>query len=264
MADIDWELRESGPSGAERTVLLLPGGMCSAGSFAEIMAAPVLSDTRLVAATLPGNAGAPPLNDCSIENYARITTELATELNADAVVGFSNGASVAFEMVVSGRFTGPVVLLGISLSSEDEAGFFRGLVKLSTVLGGVPSRLLSTGAAAMVKRTDLPAERKRELRADFRRNVPRDITPALRAYVHWLHRQEQPAERLCQAGIPAWIVHAERGDGGLTDDERRTLEGCAQAHVVTIRGSVFFLPNEAPAPLADVIAEAVGGIGAPG
>ena len=259
MTDIDWELRESGPPGAERTVLLLPGGMCGAGSFAEIMAESVLSDTRLVAATLPGNAGAPPLDDCSIENYARVTTELAARVNADVVVGFSDGASVAFEMVVSGSFTGPVVLLGISLSSEDEAAFFRGLVKLSTVLGGVPSRVLATGAASMVKRIDLPAERKRELQADFRRNLPRDTTPAFRAcYVHWLHRQERPAERLCQAGVPTWIVHAEKGDGGLTDDERRTLEACPQTHVVTIPGSVFFLPNEASAPLADVIAEAAG------
>jgi pimeloyl-ACP methyl ester carboxylesterase len=238
--------------------------MCGAGSFAEIMAEPVLSNTRLVAATLPGNAGALPLDDCSIENYARVTTELATRVSADVVVGFSNGASVAFEMVVSGSFTGPVVLLGISLSSEDESAFFRGLVQLSTLLGSVPSRVLATGAASMIKRTALPAERKRELQADFRKNVPHDTTAALRAYVHWLHRQDRPDERLCQAGVPTWVVHAEKGDGGLTDAERRTLEACPQTHVVTIPGSVFFLPNEASAPLADVIAEAVGHTSASG
>jgi pimeloyl-ACP methyl ester carboxylesterase len=258
VADVDWELRESGPPEAEHTALLLPGGMCGASSFAEIMAESILSDTRLVAATLPGNAGAPPLDDCSIENYARVTTELATRVNADVVVGFSNGASVAYEMVVSGSFTVPVVLLGISLSSEDESAFFRGLVQTSTVLGSAPSRVLATAAASMIKRTALPTERKRELQADFRRNVPRDTTPALRAYVRWLHRQERPAERLCQTAVPTWIVHAEKGDGGLTDDERGILEACPHAHVVTIPGAVFFLPNEAPARIADVIAEAVG------
>ena len=36
-----------------------------------------------------------------------------------------------------------------------------------------------------------------------------------------------------------WIVHAEKGDGGLTDDERRTLEACPHAHVVTVPGAVF-------------------------
>jgi hypothetical protein len=38
--DVDWELREAGPLDAEHTVLLLPGGMCSAGSYAEVMADP--------------------------------------------------------------------------------------------------------------------------------------------------------------------------------------------------------------------------------
>jgi pimeloyl-ACP methyl ester carboxylesterase len=258
MADAEWELREAGPPGAERTVLLLPGGMCSADSYAEVMAEPVLSGIRLVAVTLPGNAGAPPLDDCSIENVSRVTTELAKRENADVVVGYSNGASVAFEMLVSGRFTGPVVLLGISLSSKDESAFFRGIVELGRVLGGAPSRVLASAAASMIKRTALSNERKHELQEDFRRNVPHDTMRSLREYVSWLHRQERPAERLCQAGVPTWIVHAEKGDGGLTDDERRTLNMCPHAHVVTIPGNLFFLPNEAPARVAKVIVEAIG------
>jgi pimeloyl-ACP methyl ester carboxylesterase len=223
------------------------------------MAEPVLGGTRLVAATLPGNAGAPPLtDDYSIENYARVTTELAKRVSADVVVGYSNGASVAFEMVVSGSFTGPVVLLGISLSSKDESTFFRGIVQSSKVLGSLPSRVLAKVAASMIKRTALPAERKRELQEDFRKNVRDDTTRALREYVSWLHRQERPAERLCRAGVPTWIVHAEKGDGGLTDDERKTLEACPHTHVVTIPGEAFFLPNEASARVAGVIVEALG------
>src|SRR3954452_10704905 len=97
--DIEWELRESGPLDAEQTVLMLPGGMCSAGSYAEVMAEPALKDMRLVAATLPGQAGAPPPGDYSVENYARLTAELARTTSADVVVGFSMGATVAFEMV---------------------------------------------------------------------------------------------------------------------------------------------------------------------
>src|SRR3954453_8196988 len=89
---VDWQLRESGPTDARRTVLLLPGGMCSAGSYAELMAQPALAQTRLVAATLPGQAGAPSPDDYSVENYARQVTELATTVGADAVVGFSMGA----------------------------------------------------------------------------------------------------------------------------------------------------------------------------
>src|SRR6185312_10128552 len=96
---VDGRLRESGPSNAERTVLLLPGGMCSAGSYAEVMAQPALAQTRLVAATLPGQAGAPSPDDYSVQNYARSVSELAATVGADVVVGFSMGAVVAAEMV---------------------------------------------------------------------------------------------------------------------------------------------------------------------
>jgi pimeloyl-ACP methyl ester carboxylesterase len=222
------------------------------------MAEPVLGGTRLVAATLPGNAGAPPLDDHSIENYARVTTELAKRVSADVVVGYSNGASVAFEMVVSGSFTGPVVLLGISLSSRDESAFFRGIVQLSKVLGSTPISLLGKVASSMIKRTALSAERKREMQQDFRKNVPQDTMRALREYVSWLDRQAHPADRLCRAGVPTWIVHAEKGDGGLTEDERKTLEACSHTHVVTIPGDAFFLPNEASGRIAGVIVEALG------
>jgi pimeloyl-ACP methyl ester carboxylesterase len=109
----------------------------------------------------------------------------------------------------------------------------------------------------MVKRIPVSAERQDELREDFRKNVPQHTRQGLREYVQWLHRHEHPAERLCRAGVPTWIVHAEKGDGGLTDDERRTLEACPHAHIVTIPGNVFFLPNEVPGQIADVIVEAV-------
>jgi len=257
MTDIDWELSEAGPLDAEHTVLLLPGGMCSAGSYAEVMAEPGLAGMRLVAATLPGHAGAPPPDDYSIENYARLAAALAKQIGANVVVGFSMGASVALEMVVSGNFTGPVVLLGISLSPKDEAAFFRAIVKLGNVLGGLPSAVLAKGGASMVKRVPVSAERQNELRDDFRRNVPQHTRRGLREYVRWLHKYDDPAERLCRAVVPAWVVHAEKGDGGLTDHERRTLEACPQVHLVTIPGAVFFLPNEAPDRIAENIVEAV-------
>ena len=144
---VDWELRESGSADAEHTVLLLPGGMCSAGSFAEVMAAPALAGMRLVAATLPGHAGAPPPDDYLIENNARLAGELARKVGADVVVGFSMGGSVALEMLVSGAFAGPAVLLGVGLSAEDEPAFFRALVRLGSVLGGLPAALLAKGAS---------------------------------------------------------------------------------------------------------------------
>ena len=204
-------------------MLLLPGGMCSAGSYAEVMAEPALARMRLVAATLPGHAGAPPPDDYSIENYARLTAELATKVGADVVVGFSMGASVALEMVASGSFTGPVVLLGISLSAKDEPAFFRAIVRLGSVLGGLPAA--GPGQGGGLDGQAHPGVRRTPGRAA--RGLPQERPAAqrhgLREYVRWLHRHERPAERLCRAGVPTWIVHAEKGDGGLTDDERRTL-----------------------------------------
>jgi pimeloyl-ACP methyl ester carboxylesterase len=256
--NVDWQLREAGPREAEHTVLLLPGGMCGAGSYAELMSEPALATTRLVAATLPGHAGAPPPDDYSVESYARLTAELATKVGADVVAGYSMGASVALEMIASGGFTGPAVLLGISLSAKDEPAFFRAIVHLGSVLGTVPSAVLAKGAASMVKRIPVSTERQSELREDFQRNVPKHTRLALREYVRWLHRYDDPADRLCRAGVPTWIVHAEKGDGGLTGDERRTLEACPHAHIVTVPGNVFFLPNEVPGRIADIIVEAIG------
>jgi pimeloyl-ACP methyl ester carboxylesterase len=253
----DWEVREAGPATASHTVLLLPGGLCGAGSWAEVMAEPALAAYRLVAVTLPGHAGAPPPEDFSVEGTARQVADLARALEVDVVVGFSMGASVALEMVASRGFDAPVVLLGISLSAADEPAFFRGIVRLGGVLGTLPAAALARMASAMVMRAPLPEERRAALRDDLRRNVPADTRASLRAYLDFLHRHEKPAERLCRADVPTWVVHAEKGDGGLTSEERRTLAACPWVHLVTVPGSVFLLPNEVPDLVADLVVHAV-------
>lgn len=107
----------------------------------------------------------------------------------------------------------------------------------------------------LVKGTPLPPERQAALKADFALNDTRDMKLGLQAYLRWLHRDDDPARRLCEAGTPAWVVHAEKGDGGLTDHERAVLEACPGVHVVTVPGNVFLLPNEVPERIADVILE---------
>jgi pimeloyl-ACP methyl ester carboxylesterase len=255
---VEWQIFERGPVDAEHTVLLLPGGMCSARSYLELMEQPSLSGLRLVAVTLPGQAGAPSPDDYSLEAYGRITAELADEKDVDVVLGFSMGANVALEMVEKKLFTGPTVLLGISLSLPDESAFFITLIRLSKLLGTLPFTVLKQGAGSMVKKIPVAAERRAELAADFRRNDTRDMRLALNEYMAWLTSGEDHAARLCDSGVPTWVVHAEKGDGGLTNVERRTLEGCATVKLVTIPGNVFFLPNEVPEQLATVLIEAVG------
>jgi pimeloyl-ACP methyl ester carboxylesterase len=58
--------------------------------------------------------------------------------------------------------------------------------------------------------------------------------------------------------VPAWVVHGERGDGGITDDERRTLEACPRIRVITLPGASYFTPNEEPALVAKLVVEAFG------
>ncbi len=254
---IDWEMVESGPADAARTVLMLPGGMCSARSWAEVMAQPALTGVHLVAVTMPGHAGAPAPSDFSNEAYAALASDLASQLGVDVVVGFSMGATVAQEMLLSGGFKGPAVLLGISLSPTDEPAFFRAVIRLGSVLGPLPAAVLKRGAASMVKRIPVPPERQAELRADFGRNRAVDMRRGLHEYLRYLTRDADPARRLCDTTSSIWVVHAEKGDGGLTAHERSTLDRCPHVEVVTIPGEVLFLPNEVPARVAELVVDAL-------
>lgn len=125
------------------------------------------------------------------------------------------------------------------------------------MFGTLPAAILIRGVASLVKRIPVAAERQAELRDDFARNVPHDLKVGLRDYVRWLHQGGDRAERLCQTGAPTWMVHAEKGDGGLTDEERRTLETCSHTRVVTMPGHVLFIPNEAPKQVAELIVDAL-------
>ena len=251
------ELVRSGPETADHGVLLLPGGANAARSYSEVMAQPLLAGTRLIAATLPGNVGTPPPNDFSVESYARLAAELAAANDCDVVVGFSMGASVALEMAASGAFKGPLVLLGVSLSRRDEPAFFRAIVRLGDVLGGLPSAMLMRMTAIAVKSARVSDQHRAQMRADFRRNDARVLRRGLRAYLEYLGKHESAADRLCAAEVPTWIVHAEKGDGGLTTQERRTLEACPRTNLITIPGTRYFLPDEEPERVAEIIADAI-------
>jgi pimeloyl-ACP methyl ester carboxylesterase len=109
-----------------------------------------------------------------------------------------------------------------------------------------------------MKRMPLPPDRREVLAAEFRKNDPRVNRRMIHRYFQYLDRYGSVAPRLCAADVPAWVVHGERGDGGVTDQERRTLEACPQIRVITIPGASYFTPNEEPALVAKLIAEALG------
>jgi hypothetical protein len=252
-----WELVTAGPEDAEQSVLLLPGGANAARSFDLVMAEQVLSGVRLVATTLPGMAGAPLAGDVSIPGLARRVGELAQEHRCDVLVGFSHGATVALEALLSGHFHGPVVLLGISLTTEDEAWFFRAVVRASQKVGSWPMATMLRLLPLMARSAKTPQPHKRELIEDLKQNNPSDSVQASRLYLDYIAGDHDYATRLAASGTPVWVVHAEKGDGDLTDAERATLQAAAHVTLVTIPGAVFLLPDEAPQQTAAVIATAL-------
>ena len=252
-----WDRRESGPGDAQQTALLLPGGMCTAVQYQELMAEPALAKVRMVAVTMPGMGGTPAPADLSIENYARLAAQCAADLGCDVVVGFSMGANIALEMAGSGAFRGPLVLLAPSFSRRDEAVFFRLLDRLARVLGHLPFAALLKMMGPALKQMPLPPARRDVLAAEFRKNDPRVIRRGVHSYFQYLDRHGSLAPRLCEAGVPAWVVHGQRGDGGITAEERRTLEACPRIQVITIPGASYMTPNEEPALVARLVAEAL-------
>ena len=252
-----WELVTSGPPEADRSVLLLPGGANAARSFNLVMADPQLSDVRLLATTLPGMAGAPVSEDASIRAMSRRAGDLAKDHRCDVVVGFSHGATVALDMVLSGHFQGPVVLLGISLTTEDEAAFFRGVVRASQKVGSWPMATLLRLMPLMARTAKTTVLHKKELIEDFKQNRASDSVLVCGEYLDYIAEDRDFAAELVASGTPVWVVHAEKGDGGLTDAERATLQAAPNATVVTIPGSVFLLPDEAPQETAAAIASAL-------
>jgi pimeloyl-ACP methyl ester carboxylesterase len=253
-----WELLVSGPADSDRSVLLLPGGANAARSYGLVMTQPALADVRKVATTLPGMAGAPLTSELTIEAMADRASRIAREETCDVVVGFSHGATVALEMVLSGGFQGPVVLLGISLTTPDEAGFFRYLVRASQRVGSWPFALLLRLMPLMARTAKLPDQHKRELIADLKQNRARDAVKVCATYLDYIAADRDYAAELADLTTPVWVVHAQKnGDGGLTDAERQTLAASDNVSLVTIPGSVFLIPDEAPGVTADVIAAAI-------
>jgi hypothetical protein len=109
----------------------------------------------------------------------------------------------------------------------------------------------------MARSARIPEPHKRELIEDLKQNRARDAVRLCGEYLDYIDARRDYAAELAASGRPVWVVHAEKGDGGLTETERATLAADPDVILVTIPGSVFLLPDEAPAPVAAAIAAAV-------
>lgn len=239
-------------------MLLLPGALATAVFYDDLLAEPQLSDAsiRFVATTLPGFGGTPAPDDVSMENYARLAGRLAADLGCDAVVGHSLGANVALEMVAAGEYAGPLVLLSPSFSRKDESKFPRALDHLGRVLGHLPFAMMLKIIGPAMK-SSLPPDRRDALIAELRKNDPRFVRRQTRQYLEYLDRHGSLAPRLCDSGVPAWVVFGEHDDIGLTDPEPETLEACPDVTMVTISDAGHFTLNQKPGQIAELVINAV-------
>jgi pimeloyl-ACP methyl ester carboxylesterase len=168
---LGWVLHESGPASADHTVLLLPGALCTAAFYDDLLAEPSMkrAPIRFVATTVPGFGGTAAPEDLSMESYSKLAGQLASDLGCDAVVGHSLGANIAVEMASAGEFSGPLVLLSPSFSRTDESRFPRALDRLSRVLGHLPYSLMLKIIGPAMKRLAADTPRSTDRRVEEER-----------------------------------------------------------------------------------------------
>lgn len=251
-----WEVFETGPPEADRSVLLLPGAMCTAAFFDDVVGEPVLADTRLVTVTVPGFGGTAPAGAMTLESLAGQAGKLASELGCDAVAGHSYGGNIAIEMVAGGHFAGPVLLLEPAFSREDEFTELAVLDRIGRVpgIGGLAWALVIRTIGSSMK-DELPPERLDALVAEMKKNDPGACRSAVRHYFRYLDEHGSLVSRLCDSGARAVVVFCDRSKVGLTDAERAGLEACPTVTMVEVAESGHMVMSNQPARSAELIRE---------
>ena len=100
----------------------------------------------------------------------------------------------------------------------------------------------------MLRQSRIPAQRQAELLAEFKRNQPIELRKLIRAYLRDLGREPMIGDRLRALDVPVWIVHADKGDGRLTTQERRSLEDCPTVSCRNNPWTELFPAQRAPCP----------------
>jgi pimeloyl-ACP methyl ester carboxylesterase len=256
-----WTFLEAGDG--DTTVLLLPGALCSAAFYADVLTDPALagSGVRLVAATPPGFGGNPPPAgfDMSVASYADLLEVEASRLGCAALVGHSYFANVLIEVAARGRFEGPLVLLSPCFSREDEEKDFRQLASVARVpgLGALVFRLAPRTLSGSMKGR-FPEARHDELVEEMKRGLA-DGRSAREFVKRYFDSLDAPlAERLASSGAPAWVVRGDADEVGITASETATLEAAPSVTMVTIPDARHFSMTDQPAAVTRVILEAVG------
>ena len=255
-------LRAGGSDDPRYRVLCLPGGLCTAAFYDDLLAAPALTagGVRAIATTLPGFGGVsfPAGFDASVEAHAAYAGQLARDLDCDAVVGHSFGANVALEMAAGGHFDGPVILLAPTFSAEDE---MKGLETFNRI-GYIPG-VRSLATALMFRsfpkmlQGNVPAESVDRLAAEMASSNRSDIRINLRRSYQYLYKHGTLAGRLCRSGAQAEVVFGEDDEVGMTPAERSTLEACPTTRLHFVPNCGHMLLNQKPDWVAELIVNTV-------
>jgi pimeloyl-ACP methyl ester carboxylesterase len=258
----DWPLHESGSADAAHTVLLLPGGLCTAAFYDDVMKALEGSDVRCVAITLPGFAGTPPTRDLTLESHAAFASSVADRVGADVIVGHSQGANVALEIAATGAFKGPIVLLSPTFSLEDEMKEFVTVSRIGRIpiLGALVWRLMAAMIGKFFKDAfpeGYPPEKKQRLIDEVKRNRARDIRRLATRNLDYFERYGSLADRLCNAGVRSWVLFGDRDQVGLADAEKRVLVSCPDVKLVRVPDASHMVLTDEPVAVADVILESL-------
>lgn len=157
---------------------------------------------------------------------------------------------MVLEMVLSGQFHGPAVLLGLSLTTADESRMFRAVVRASQRVGRWPITVLLRLMPLMARSAKTDPEHKKELTEDFKRNPVTNRGDVVE--VHAPH-----GDRPCHVGQPG--VGGPRRERRLRTHRRRAgnTRGGPQCDLGIIPGSVVLLPDEVPQRIAEVISATI-------
>ena len=258
----DWVVHESGPEGAAHCVLLLPGALCTAAFYDELIAEHSAAEAGVhyVAATPPGFGGNPmaPGFDMSLTAYAELVEEEAERLGAVAIVGHSLFANVLILVAERGRYHGPLVLLSPCFSKEDEEKDVRQIGPLARVpgVGALIFRVMPLVMSSSMKGR-FPPDRHDLLVAEMRKNKPGAMRQLM---VRYFEHLDEPghglAQRLADSGAQAWVVRGEDDEVSIKDDEAAILEAAPNVTFVRLPGARHFSMIDQPAAVTDTILSA--------
>ena len=255
-------LRAGGAEDPRYRVLCLPGGLCTAAFYDDLLAASGLATggVRAIATTLPGFGSVPfPAGfDATPEEHAAYAAELARDLGCDAVVGHSFGANIALEMAAGGHFDGPLILLAPTFSPEDEMKGLETFYRIGYVPGlrALVTALMFRSFPKMLA-GEVPDDRLDALVAEMASNDRSDIRTNLRRWYRYAFRHGTLAGRLCRSGVQAEVVFGEDDEVGLTAAERSALDSCPTTRLHFVPDCGHMLPNQKPDWVAELIVRTV-------